>query len=134
MINETNVLLKEVLELPLFESCKLLTTHEALTHQVSSVNIMLDKTIINWIGQDGQMILTTGQMFEKLPIIEQIELFKAIAQRNVSAVFIKITPYIGALPQEVLDVCSEVNLPVIDLNYEVSFTEIFSTEIGRAHV
>lgn len=127
MINETNVLLKEVIELPLFEFSKLLTTHEALTHQVSSVNIMLDKTIINWIGQDGQMILTTGQMFEKMPIVEQIELFKSIAERNVSAVFIKVTPYIEALSQEVLDVCSDINLPVIDLNYEVSFTEIFST-------
>lgn len=127
MIKETKVLLKEVLELPLFETSKLLTQHEALTHQVSSVNVMLDKEIFNWIGQDGQLILTTGQMFEKLTTSEQIELFKEIAKRNVSAVFIKINPYIEALSQDVLDVCSEIGLPIIDLNYQVSFTEVFST-------
>jgi len=126
MINESNVLLKEVLELPLFESSKLLTTHEDLTHQVSSVNVMLDKEIIDWIGQDGQIILTTGQIFEKLSVQEQIDLFKAIAEKKVAAVFIKIAPYIKALSPEVLQVCTEIELPVVDLDYQVSFTEIFS--------
>lgn len=127
MINESNVLLKEVLELSLFESSKLLTTHEDLTTQVSSVNVMLDKEIIDWIGQDGQIILTTGQIFEKLSIAEQIDLFKAIAGKKVAAVFIKITPYIKELSSEVLAVCTEIGLPVLDLDYQVSFTEIFST-------
>lgn len=127
MINESSVHLQEVLALPLFESSKLLTTHVQLSHLVTSVNVMLDKEIIEWIGQDGQVILTTGQIFEKLPATEQIELFKAIAEKNVAAVFVKITPYIESLPPEVIAVCSEINLPVIDLAYEVSFTEIFST-------
>lgn len=127
MINESNVLLKEVLELALFEKSKLLTVHEDLDHQVTSVNVMLDKEIIDWIGQDGQIILTTGQIFEKLSESEQIELFKAIAGKNVAAVFVKIAPYIEALSSEVLGVCTEIGLPVIDLDYQVSFTEIFST-------
>ncbi|MDH8678630.1 helix-turn-helix domain-containing protein [Fusibacter bizertensis] len=127
MINESNVLLKEVLELPLFKTSKLLTEHEDLNMQVTSVNVMLDKEIIDWIGQDGQLILTTGQIFEKVSVKEQIELFKAIAEKNVTAVFIKITPYIEALEPEVIKVCSELNLAVVDLDYQVSFTEIFST-------
>ena len=127
MINESNVLLKEVLELPLFKTSKLLTEHEDLNMQVTSVNVMLDKEIIDWIGQDGQLILTTGQIFEKVSVKEQIELFKAIAEKNVTAVFIKITPYIEALEPEVIEVCSELNLAVVDLDYQVSFTEIFST-------
>ena len=116
MINESNVLLKEVLELALFEKSKLLTVHEDLDHQVTSVNVMLDKEIIDWIGQDGQIILTTGQIFEKLSESEQIELFKAIAGKNVAAVFVKIAPYIEALSSEVLGVCTEIGLPVIDLD------------------
>lgn len=127
MINESNVLLKEVLELPLFKTSKLLTEHEDLSLQVTSVNVMLDKEIIDWIGQDGQIILTTGQIFEKLSALEQIELFRAIAGKNVTAVFIKITPYIEALEPEVINVCSQLNLAVVDLEYQVSFTEIFST-------
>ncbi len=127
MINESNVLLKEVLELTLFEKSSLLTVHDDLNHQVTSVNVMLDKEIIDWIGQDGQIILTTGQIFEKLSESEQIELFKAIAGKNVAAVFVKIAPYIESLSDEVLGVCTEIGLPVIDLDYQVSFTEIFST-------
>ena len=127
MINESNVLLKEVLELTLFEKSSLLTVHDDLNHQVTSVNVMLDKEIIDWIGQDGQIILTTGQIFEKLTESDQIELFKAIAGKNVAAVFVKIAPYIESLSDEVLGVCTEIGLPVIDLDYQVSFTEIFST-------
>lgn len=127
MINESNVLLKEVLELTLFEKSSLLTVHDDLNHQVTSVNVMLDKEIIDWIGQDGQIILTTGQIFEKLTDSDQIELFKAIAEKNVAAVFVKIAPYIESLSEEVLSVCTEIGLPVIDLDYQVSFTEIFST-------
>ncbi len=127
MINESNVLLKEVLELTLFEKSSLLTVHDVLNHQVTSVNVMLDKEIIDWIGQDGQIILTTGQIFEKLTESDQIELFKAIAEKNVAAVFVKIAPYIESLSEEVLSVCTEIGLPVIDLDYQVTFTEIFST-------
>ncbi|GAB6107697.1 PucR family transcriptional regulator [Fusibacter bizertensis] len=127
MINESNVLLKEVLALPLFNTSKLLTEHEELSMQVTSVNVMLDKEIIDWIGQDGQIILTTGQIFEKLLVQEQIEFFRAIAEKNVAVVFIKIAPYIEALAPEVIKVCSELNLAVVDLEYQVSFTEIFST-------
>lgn len=127
MINESNVLLKEVLELPLFSSSKLLSGEGALNNLISSVNVMLDTTIVEWIGQDRQMILTTGQMFEKMPVEEQIELFNELNARKVAAVFIKIAPYIKQLPQEVLEVCDAMGLPIIDLDYEVTFTEIFST-------
>ena len=127
MINESNVLLKEVLELPLFSSSKLLVGESALNNLISSVNVMLDTTIVEWIGQDKQMILTTGQMFEKMPVEEQIELFRELNARKVAAVFIKIAPYIKQLPQEVLNVCGDMELPIVDLDYEVTFTEIFST-------
>lgn len=127
MINESNVLLKEVLELPLFSSSKLLSGEGALNNLISSVNVMLDTTIVEWIGQDRQMILTTGQMFEKMPVEEQIELFNELNARKVAAVFIKIAPYIKQLPKEVLEVCDAMGLPIIDLDYEVTFTEIFST-------
>lgn len=127
MVNESNVTLKEVLELPLFQTSKLLTEHENLSMPVSSVNVMLDTQIIEWIGQDGQIILTTGQIFLKVSASEQIELFKEIAEKNVTAVFLKVTPYLEALDPEVIKVCSELNLAILDLEYEVSFTEIFST-------
>lgn len=126
MKNESNVFLKEVLALDLFSQSSLLTPFDPFSRPVTSVNVMLDKEIIDWIGQDGQIILTTGQVFEKLSSEEQIELFEAIAEKKVAAVFIKIEPYIHSLPSEVLEVCERLLLPVLDLNYDVSFTEIFS--------
>lgn len=127
MINESNILLREVLELPLFETSKLLTEHENLNHIVSSINVMLDTSIIGWIGQDNQMILTTGQMFEKMPVAEQVELFGALSEKRVSAVFIKVNPYIERLAPEVIETCEALNLPIVNLDFEVTFTEIFST-------
>lgn len=126
MKNETTVLLRDVLNLSIFETSNVLTQHDSLMGQVSAINVMLDKEIIDWIGQDGQLVLTTGQMFEKLPVTDQLNLFKAISEKHVAAVFIKITPYIEALSDEVIALCNTLNLPIIDLDYQVSFTEIFS--------
>lgn len=66
-------------------------------------------------------------MFSKLTLHEQTELFRAIAEKNVAAVFIKVTPYLEALDPEVIAVCTEIGLPVIDMDYEVTFTDVFST-------
>lgn len=126
MNNESTVLLNEVLALELFQTSKIITSINLQYKPVTSVNVMLDREILSWIGQDGQIILITGQIFEKMTPNEQIELFTEIAAKNVSAVFVKITPYIEALPTAVVNVCNELELPVIDLDYHVSFTEIFS--------
>jgi len=124
--NESTVLLGEVLALELFKTSTVITSMESINKPVSSVNVMLDREILNWISEDGQIVLTTGQIFEKLSIQEQVDLFREIAGKHVSAVFIKITPYIESLDTEVIEVCNELSLPVVDLDYHVSFTEIFS--------
>ncbi len=126
MKNESSVFLDEVLALQLFQSSKLLTREDLIEQQITSVNVMLDREIINWIEQDGQIVLTTGQMFEKLTLQDQIEFFKALTSKKVSAVFIKVTPYLDAMMPEVIEVCNERGLALLDLNYDVSFTEIFS--------
>ncbi len=126
MKNESSVFLDEVLALQLFQSSKLLTRADLNEQQITSVNVMLDREIINWIEQDGQIVLTTGQMFEKLTLHDQIEFFSALASKKVSAVFIKVTPYLDEIMPEVIEVCNEKGLALLDLNYDVSFTEIFS--------
>ncbi len=126
MKTESNVFLSEVLALKLFGTSKLLTQMDAGIKPVSSVNVMLDREIVQWIGEDGQIVLTTGQMFEGLSETEQVDLFEALVEKKVSAVFIKVAPYIKAVPPKVVEICNALGLPLVDLNYEVSFTEIFS--------
>ncbi len=126
MKNESNVSLTEVLALDVFQSSKLLTKLDTDSQQVTSVNVMLDWEIINWIEQDGQIVLTTGQMFQKLTVQEQIDFLRAICDKKVSAIFVKVSPYIEHIEPEVLSACEAMHLPLVDLNYEVSFTDIFS--------
>jgi purine catabolism regulator len=123
--NETIVYLNEILALPLFEHCRVITKESPLSQCATSINVMLDKEIVEWLGKD-QILLTTGKVVEKLTVEEQIELFRAIRSKAVSAVFIKISPYLPALPEAVIDTCNEIGLVIVDLDYEVTFTNIFS--------
>ncbi|MDN5353103.1 MAG: PucR family transcriptional regulator, purine catabolism regulatory protein, partial [Clostridiales bacterium] len=130
MKDESCVMLGEVLALPLFEKSKQLTALDESSRVVSSINVMLDHEIVKWVTHDGQMILTTGQVFEALSLEEQINLFRELGMRNVSALFIKIEPYMKALAPEVIEVCNTLKLPVVDLDYDVAFSEIFSVVYG----
>lgn len=125
MKDETIVYLNEVLALPLFDKCRVITTEAPLKQCATSLNVMLDKEIVEWLSKD-QVLLTTGKVVEKLSLEEQIKLFRDIRSKAVSAVFIKISPYIKELPSEVIDVCNEIGLVIVDLDYEVTFTDIFS--------
>jgi len=124
--NEARVYLKEILDLPILKSSHVLTASDKLVQSVSSVNVMLDKEILDWIEQDDQIILTTGKIVENLSDSDQLDLFQSIFEKKVAAVFVKITPYLTSLPKPVIDLCNALDLAVIDLDYDVSFTEIFS--------
>ncbi len=125
MKNDTVVSLKDVLSLDLFNKCQILTKEDQIDQGVQSINVMLDVEIIEWL-EANQIILTTGKIFEKETTEQMVSLFEAIAQKGVSAVFIKINPYISQLPLEVIEVCNDNHLAVIDLDYEVTFTDIFT--------
>lgn len=59
MISESNVLLQEVLELPIFKTSRMLSEPNDVSLSVTSVNVMLDQHILEWL-ESGQIILTTG--------------------------------------------------------------------------
>lgn len=124
-MNAMDLTLKEVLEFPLFETSKRLTQGVPRAG-VSSVNIMLDKEILNWIEQDGQILLMTGEILEPMPLDRQIALFKAVAAKGVVAIFIKISPYLDALHEDLVSACNELKVQLLDLDYRVSFTDIFA--------
>jgi len=126
VMNDTMVTLEEVLALKLFEKSRLMTPKVNMKQSVSSINVMLDIEIIDWIDQDDQIMLTTGKIFDALSTDEMMTFFRAIGEKAVTAVFVKISPYIDGLPTEVIDVCNEIDLAVIDLDYDVTFTDIFS--------
>ena len=127
MVNqESNVILNEVLELDLFKTSTVLTSKENCKRMVSSINVMLDLDIFEWIEQDGQIVLTIGQVFAKQSNQEMIDFFEQLVSKQVTAVFVKIKPYMTGIDSEVIEFCNSRGLSIIDLDYEVSFTDIFS--------
>lgn len=123
---ESNVVLSEVMALDLFKTSTLLTGAENLEKVVSSVNVMLDSEVIEWIEEDGQILLTTGQVFAKLTEAELMNFFESLVSKNVTGVFVKVKPYIEGFGPEIVDYCKAQGLSIVDLDYEVSFTDIFS--------
>lgn len=125
--NDSTVFLDEVLNLDLFKKSYLLTKGKIDSKVVSSVNVMLDREIVHWIEREGQVILTTGEMFGKLDEESLTSLIEALHEKKVSAVFIKVLPYIKQMPEVAMRKFEELNIPVLHLDYYVSFTEIFAS-------
>ena len=123
MIKETGISLTEVLELKPLDSCKLLAGKSGLSNVITRVNIMADLEILNWI-EEGEFLLTTAVHFGNLTIREQTDLIRGMKEKGVEAVAIKIQPYIDQLSSEVLALADEIALPIIQLDYSISFADV----------
>lgn len=130
---ESNIYLKEVLQLDIFNKSNLIAGNNGTGNVISSINVMLDNQIMNWVTTEEQMILTTGQMLDDISIKEMVEIFKYLSEKKVSAVFIKINPYIDQLPKEIIDSCDELSLPVVAIPFETTFTDAIAAVYGLIH-
>lgn len=123
MIKETGISLTEVLELKPLNSCKLLAGKNGISNVITRVNIMADLEILNWI-EEGEFLLTTAVHFGNLTIKEQTDLIRGMKEKGVKAVAIKVQPYVEELSDELLALADEIALPIIELNYSISFADV----------
>lgn len=125
LLKETGLLLKEFLEMDLMKSSTLLVGENSLDNVITNVNVMVDPDIIDWVDE-GEFLLTTGYFFKITDVDGQLELIRSIHEKKLSGIGIKVAPYLESLDDRVVELAKDLEFPIIELDYNVSFTDIMT--------
>jgi len=123
VINISGITLKEALKLDVLKTSGIIAGQEGVGNVITKVNVMVDQEIVKWIGK-GELILITANHLESMSSEEQISLIREMASKELAGIGIKVQPYMEQLPEPIIEVANELRLPIIDLDYKVSFTDL----------
>lgn len=115
---------KEIMELKVLENARVLSGNGGLEKVVSKVNVMEVPDIVNWV-KSGELLLTVG--FSIKDDVEKLnELIPKLVDVGVAGIGIKMNRYISKLPTSVLEISNELNFPIIEIPYDVSFGDVIT--------
>lgn len=124
MLNESGITLKQGLELEVLKEAKVISGSKGLKNVINGVNIMEVPDIVNWV-KSGELLLTTAYSFKdnKKALTKLIvELHK----KELAGIAIKTKRYIENIPSEVIDVSNRMGFPIIELPFDITFSDITS--------
>lgn len=125
MRRQNGITLDEVMKMDCMKKCQIIAGHRGVFNTVSKVNIMADPDALEWVDA-CEFLLTTAYYFKNEPLAKQKELVQRSAQRGLSALGIKIQPYLEELPMEVLETANELDFPIVELHDTLPFSEIMT--------
>lgn len=123
MVRKNGISIDDVLKLEVMGESKLVAGFKAIKNTVTSVNMVADPDIFDWV-QDGEFLLTTAYSFKKENIESLKGLIRKSNQNHLSGMGIKVYPYLDSLPEEVLKYADELNFPIIDIHYSIPLSDI----------
>lgn len=113
------------LQLPFSERFKLLAGENGLTNDITGVNILDNPQAMNWLSP-GELIVTSGYFFSESSAT-MTEFLKSFKRLNISAICLKPQIYLNPIPKELLDLCSSLEIPLIEIPYGLAFSKILTT-------
>ncbi len=125
MIRETGVAIRDILKMDSMKNCTILAGEDGLNNIITQVNVMADPDILNWVDR-GEFLLTTAYFFKTSDLTTQLNLIKESSRKKLSGIGIKVYPYLDKLPDEVVNMANELKFPIIELDYNVPFTDIMT--------
>lgn len=121
--NTETVTVKDFLALPVLkDELKIVAGRGGLKNQITRVNIMDNPDALDWFSP-GELLLTSGFFFR-----DSAELQNTVVRRlkeiNCPGLCIKPQRYLGSIPQNIIELADELNLPVIEIPYGMAFSKI----------
>ncbi|MBN2898369.1 MAG: PucR family transcriptional regulator ligand-binding domain-containing protein [Clostridia bacterium] len=126
MIRETGIEVREVLEKSIFKNSRVLAGAGGLNNRIVKVNVLVDPDILKFV-KEGEFLLTTAYYFTTTTLEEQKKLINELAHHKLSGIGIKVKPHLKALAKEILELADELNLPFIEIDHEISFTDVMAS-------
>lgn len=105
-----------------FSNVRLLTCPEKIDSPVTSVNVIDNPDVTQWI-KPGEMVLTTGYFFAN-DLNLQTNVIMNLKSAGCSALCIKIKRFFPEIPENIIKTAEQAGLPIIDIPLEYPFSEI----------
>jgi purine catabolism regulator len=117
-----SITVREALEIPSFKNAKVISGHQGLNNIIRFVNVMEVAKIAKWL-KGGELLITTG-----FPLKDDANIRRRIiydlAEKGVAALGIKLGHYLEEIPADLVEYTSKVELPLIELDPDVPYSEI----------
>lgn len=121
--------LNEILKLSSFEQAMVIAGHGGLQKEVKTTTIAEVPDAANWL-EGGEIVFTSGYFLSNKPEAEVLAWMESLIHKEATALAIKVSRFIGELPEKVKRYADAHNFPVISLPYGLSWPRIMEEVIN----
>lgn len=122
MTKSLGITVAEMILLKDLHGSKVLAGEAGLEQRITRVNVMEVPDIIDWVHV-GEFLLTTAfSIKEDITVLKR--LIPKLKEKGVVGIGIKMKRYIDRLPDDIIHTANRCKFPIIELPYEVSYTDI----------
>jgi len=128
MHKQYGITVKDALELDLVNRLQVVGGHGGLDRIIKLVNVIEVPDIMDWLI-DGELLLTTGYSFREYPELLET-LIPRMNQAQSAGLAIKTKRYLDEIPREIVLNADKYNIPLLEVPYDLSFSEIIAPILG----
>lgn len=128
MQKQYGITVNEALSLGVVNRLNVVGGREGLGRVIKLVNVIEVPDIVDWVV-DGEFLLTTGYSFREYPDLME-KLLPMLDQKGAAGLAIKPKRYIREIPAELIRCANEHNIPLLEVPFDLSFSEIIVPILG----
>ncbi|SJZ33262.1 PucR family transcriptional regulator ligand-binding domain-containing protein [Selenihalanaerobacter shriftii] len=129
MPKEIGITVREALELNPLKDVKVIAGQQGLDNTIKYINVMEVPDILDWVKEGEFLITTTYSMRDDFKLLST--LIPKLDDSNLAGLGIKPGRYIEEIPEMMVKQADELGFPLLELPYEVSFSEIMETVLSE---
>lgn len=128
MQKQYGITVKDALSLDVVNRLKVVGGKNGLDRVIKLVNVIEVPDIMDWLI-DGEFLLTTGYSFREYPELMQ-SLIPRMSEADSAALAIKTKRYLNEIPDEIITSANQYKIPLLEVPYDLSFSEIIAPILG----
>lgn len=110
------------LQLEPFKNFNVVSGFRGLSNKISSINIMDNPDALDWFSPE-EMLLSSGYFFKDNEIMQD-KILKQLKTISCPALIIKPRSYLGKIPEKMISLSNELDIPIIEMPYGISFSKV----------
>ena len=124
------MIVQDMLILPAFDSSHVIAGKNGLENDVTSAMVLEATDIENW-GKRGQLIISSFYALEHLSEREIARFFTKMGLIGIAAIAFKPERLVAEAPQQIIDLCNDFDIPLIELRPSVKYEAILLGVMGH---